>query len=446
MRTCRFEAPGRDRFGVAGARLPCFSLTLAGERSAAPVPWALHVDFERRDASGMKLELAQIVSAWPLGVSLAATVAVRGLRSGRRRMALNEALHELRRPLQALALSAPGAEPAAPAIQGSVRSAAIALERLEREINGEPWRPAQVPISARPLLEAAVGRWQVRAAMAGDSLSLRWQAGEAIVAGNRGELSQALDNLIVNAIEHGGPEVVVEVSSRAGRVRVAVIDRGREPGLEVLRRRERTGCSPGSAAAAATAMGCGWSGASRPGTGATFGCAARSARPRPCSSCRWWATAGEPADEPAGTGACLPARGAARRRRGRGDRRRLRGQRGPRLRCPAAGRRRPGGPRRGRRRSGRPRRPRIWSCAGCRHGSCRRTRSGARPRRSAWRRRRRSPPAPTSSPRSCARRAPMPGRPPASEPGATRSRSRSAAPRRCSSPGRGRWANRSTWW
>jgi signal transduction histidine kinase len=198
----------------------------------APVPWAFHVDFERRDESEMKLELAQLVSAWPLGVSLAATAALRGLRSGRRRMALNEALHELRRPLQALALSTPGAQPAS-TIQGSVRSAASALERLEREINGEPWRPARVPISARPLLEAAVGRWRVRAAMAGDSLALRWQAGEAIVEGDRGELAQALDNLIVNAIEHGGPEVVVEASSRAGRVRIAVIDRGREPGLEV---------------------------------------------------------------------------------------------------------------------------------------------------------------------------------------------------------------------
>jgi signal transduction histidine kinase len=177
----------------------------------------------------MKLELAQFVAAWPLGASLAAAIAVRGLRVGRRRTALNEALHELRRPLQALALSAPGAHRVAPAaIQGSLQMAATALERLEREINGEPVVSTRLPVSVRPLLEAAVGRWKSRAALVGGALSLRWQAGEAIVDGDRCELAQALDNLIVNAIEHGGPEVVVEARTRAGRLRVSVIDRGRE--------------------------------------------------------------------------------------------------------------------------------------------------------------------------------------------------------------------------
>jgi signal transduction histidine kinase len=177
----------------------------------------------------LTLELGQVVAAWPLGASLAAVVAARGLRAGRRRTALNEALHELRRPLQVLALAAPGAGQAAPsAIQGSVQMAASALARLEREINGEPLAAVRAPICARPLLGAAVGRWKGRAALAGGSLSLRWQAGEATIDGDRCAIAQALDNLIVNAIEHGGPEVVVEARGRAGRLRVAVIDSGRE--------------------------------------------------------------------------------------------------------------------------------------------------------------------------------------------------------------------------
>jgi signal transduction histidine kinase len=177
----------------------------------------------------MKAELTQLVASWPLGASLAAAVAVRGLWMGRRRMALNEALHELRRPLQALALSTPGPQQAGPtAIQGSVQMAATALERLEREINGEPLASTRAPIAAKPLLEAAVGRCRARAAAAGDSLLLRWQAGEPTVVGDRCELGQALDNLIVNAIEHGGSEVVVEAEIRAGQLRVAVIDRGFE--------------------------------------------------------------------------------------------------------------------------------------------------------------------------------------------------------------------------
>lgn len=172
----------------------------------------------------MTLELAQIVAAWPLGASLAAALSAQSLYAGRRRSALNEALHELRRPLQALALAVPG-EPGPGS--GTAQMAATALERLEREINGEAGVTTRAPLRARPLLDAAIGRWKGRASLAGSSLSLRWETGEAIVEGDSCGLAQALDNLIVNAIEHGGPEVVVEIRSRPGRLRVAVIDSGR---------------------------------------------------------------------------------------------------------------------------------------------------------------------------------------------------------------------------
>src|SRR4029077_18740717 len=65
-------------------------------------------------------------------------------------------------------------------------------------------------------------------ALIGVSLSLRYEGGEATVDGDRRELAQVLDNLIVNAIEHGGPEIVVEVRAVAGRLCVAVLDCGRE--------------------------------------------------------------------------------------------------------------------------------------------------------------------------------------------------------------------------
>jgi signal transduction histidine kinase len=175
--------------------------------------------------------LAEVVAAWPLGASLAALAAVRGLRAGRRRTALNEALHEVRRPLQALALAAPAATSPADSspLQGALQMTATALERLEREVNGESTRSLRRPLPVRSLLEAAVGRWKARAALAGGSLALCWQAGEATVEGDRDEVGQALDNLIVNAIEHGGPEIVVAAGVRAARLRVTVIDSGREP-------------------------------------------------------------------------------------------------------------------------------------------------------------------------------------------------------------------------
>lgn len=175
----------------------------------------------------MKLELAQVVSAWPLGVSLAAATAAQSAYAVRRRIVLNEALHELRRPLQALALAPRAGANRAAAIEASVQMAAAALQRLEQEINREAVAPARGPLPMRSLVASAVGRWRGRAALAGGSLRLRWSAGEAIVDGARCELAQALDNLIVNAIEHGGREVAVEAEVSSGRLLVAVRDSGR---------------------------------------------------------------------------------------------------------------------------------------------------------------------------------------------------------------------------
>jgi signal transduction histidine kinase len=78
-----------------------------------------------------------------------------------------------------------------------------------------------------PLVESAVARWGARARLAGGSLMLRWKAGAAVVVGDQRGIAQALDNLIVNAIEHGGPAIVVEGQCRGNRLRVLVSDPGR---------------------------------------------------------------------------------------------------------------------------------------------------------------------------------------------------------------------------
>jgi signal transduction histidine kinase len=172
------------------------------------------------------IEFAEIVAGWPLSASFACAAAAQGLRSARRRVVLNEALHELRRPLQAIALaSGPGA--GAPAVEGSVQLAAAALERLDREVNGGGLRRPPEAVDARPLVEAALRRWRSRAALGGASLSLRWRAGRAFVSGDRVALAGALDNLIVNALEHGGPTISVDARLRGGRLRIAVADSGR---------------------------------------------------------------------------------------------------------------------------------------------------------------------------------------------------------------------------
>jgi signal transduction histidine kinase len=173
------------------------------------------------------IELAQIVAGWPLVASMAATVVAQGLRSGKRRSALNEALHELRRPLQAVALASGPQLATTGGGEDPIEQAAAALERLDREINGGPLAPTRGLVDGHSLVQSAVGRWQARVRLADGSLELRWSAGRPVVHGDRCALAQALDNLIVNAIEHGGPTIVVAARQRQGRLRIAVVDSGR---------------------------------------------------------------------------------------------------------------------------------------------------------------------------------------------------------------------------
>ncbi|HVD86107.1 MAG TPA: ATP-binding protein [Solirubrobacterales bacterium] len=181
----------------------------------------------------MAIELAQIAAGLPLAVSFAFAGGISSLREGRRRSALNEAVHELRRPLQALALAAT-AHSGDP-IDSSLRMATVALERLDREINGDGESSGGEAVAVRPLAEAAVRRWEPRAALAGRSLRLV-QRGESPMLPRGGfEVAQALDSLIINGIEHGSGEVVVEVCAEAEKVYLVVRDSGGQTSPHLLR-------------------------------------------------------------------------------------------------------------------------------------------------------------------------------------------------------------------
>ncbi len=182
----------------------------------------------------MLAELAQFAAGWPLVLSLALVITGQGLLAGRRRMVLNEALHELRRPLQALSLALPAA--AAPEGEELTRQAATALVRLEREVNGETIVAAQEPVAVASLLAAAVARWAGLARRAGTSLTLCGGGAGASVRGDRDGIERALDNLIVNAVEHGGPQVGVAAEAAGPRLRIVVRDSGTARGGERDRR------------------------------------------------------------------------------------------------------------------------------------------------------------------------------------------------------------------
>jgi signal transduction histidine kinase len=184
----------------------------------------------------MAVALAEVAAGLPVAASFALAGGITSLREGRRRSALNEAIHELRRPLQVLALALPEAELSKRAVGSSLRLAADALEQLDREINGGPAEVGFSPVRVGSLVEGAVGRGESQAKLAGRHLRVRGDAGELWVEGNPLELAQAMDNLISNSIEHGGGEVIVEVDSTDRLVCIRVRDEGLHSGSFSWRR------------------------------------------------------------------------------------------------------------------------------------------------------------------------------------------------------------------
>lgn len=168
---------------------------------------------------------------------LVAFEVIRGVRVAQRRNAVNRALHEIRRPLQALALAAPGVTEAAgfPGRAGSRDTATLpvwqairALGDLDRELNGLPTRGGRDElIAGRLMADSCVRRWQSRARLAGARIELRWLGPDVLIRGDGAALAGALENLIVNAIEHGGPAITVNALTVGHKLRVEVLDSGR---------------------------------------------------------------------------------------------------------------------------------------------------------------------------------------------------------------------------
>lgn len=159
----------------------------------------------------------------PAGISLMVLVAGDRVRQCRRRRALNEHLHELRRPLQALALAA-GA-PASDRPQ-PLELALAALQDLDREVNGGAIDLRRRPVDARALAIAAGERWRTRAAERGRRISVRWTCSNAVVDADPRRISQALDNLIANALEHGGGQITLEGHTNGDQLDLLVRDSG----------------------------------------------------------------------------------------------------------------------------------------------------------------------------------------------------------------------------
>jgi signal transduction histidine kinase len=123
--------------------------------------------------------------------------------------------------------------------ESSLHLATVALERLEREINGGSPEEAATDVSVAQLIEGSAQRWRSAAALSGGSLQVKWNDDGARLKGDRFALAQALDNLLSNAIEHGGGKVTIEWAREDDWVRIAVLDAGPGHGANPNRARLR---------------------------------------------------------------------------------------------------------------------------------------------------------------------------------------------------------------
>ena len=175
-------------------------------------------------------------AGWVVAV-VAAAGALALRRTQDQRLALvAEAAHELRGPLCAARLGLHALESAgdpvarrAAAVELELRRAGLALDDLAAAPRGRRTSDRRELVDAGALLAGAALGWSALARAHGARLRVEAPRETVLVRGDRLRLAQALGNLVANAAEHGGGEVVVRGLVVRGTVRIEVSDEG--PGL-----------------------------------------------------------------------------------------------------------------------------------------------------------------------------------------------------------------------
>jgi len=169
-----------------------------------------------------------IAAAAAVGWLAVAALAVVVILLRRRLELVALAEHELRGPTAALALAVEAASP------GTRRELVVAqLDRVRLGLADLEAARTGRRTAARPSfvsLERVVGRaaagWRPAASRAGGHLDFDWAAGRVGVQADPRRLSQALGNVLANAVEHGRGSVVVRGLRSPAGVRIEVEDEG----------------------------------------------------------------------------------------------------------------------------------------------------------------------------------------------------------------------------
>ena len=163
----------------------------------------------------------------------AATEVLRGRRLAGRLRVVALCTHELRGALTAMGFALGRLEHASDIDGTRVRAMRSGYERalvVARDLEAvRGKRPdAQLPelVDLHGLARGVVETWSACTPAACTPVSLEWRAGAARIHGYRVRLTQALDNLVANAVEHGRGPVTVTGRVMGDFVSICVLDRG----------------------------------------------------------------------------------------------------------------------------------------------------------------------------------------------------------------------------
>lgn len=178
---------------------------------------------------------ALALAGWLAAVATGGVAVALQRELGRRAELVARASHEVRGPVTAARLAIHLVErrgrvaPHVHAIDLELRRATRALDDLDAARAGRRARDRADLVDVRGLVRDAASAWTPMATARGVRLRVAAPPGAPTVRGDRTRLAQACENLLANAIEHGGGTVEVRAQANHGRVRIEVRDEG--PGL-----------------------------------------------------------------------------------------------------------------------------------------------------------------------------------------------------------------------